>query len=105
MNNKNPSVIQVMSRAVADRLKITSEKPFDEIEKLPDHISEELTLSGIKLIVTVWHDTLDTGEHRLVVQAYKPRILGIGRMHTDGFITNSQGSMRELTSEERAPFT
>lgn len=88
-----------------ERVNTLSAKSFDELSKFPGHVSEELTLRGDKYIVSVWHDTLPTAEHRFIVQAYKPGILGFGKMQAVGFVMNSRGERRPLTLEEWAPFS
>lgn len=90
---------------VHERLNILSSKTFAELGELPGQSSEEIVLQGTKLTLSVWHDVLATQDHRIVVQVYKPGVLGIGRMHTDGFIINSHNEKRTLTIEEWAPFS
>lgn len=90
---------------VRERLNILSSKTFAELSELPGQSSEEIVLQGTKLILSVWHDVLTSQDHRIVVQAYRPGVLGIGRMHADGFAVNSLNERRTLTVEEWAPFS
>lgn len=90
---------------VGERLNVLSSKTFAELRELPGQSSEEIVLQATKLTVSVWHDVLATQDHRIVVQVYKPGVLGIGRMHADGFIVNSHNEKRTLTIEEWAPFS
>ncbi len=94
-----------VSTLVRERLDTLSAKAFDELEKLASQTSEDLNLLGKKVILSVWHDTLASQEHRVVVQAYIPGLLGVGRMHADGFVVNDKGEQRTLTREEWAPFS
>lgn len=78
---------------------------FTELSNLPGQSSEEIILQGTKLTISVWHDVLESQDHRIVVQVYKPGMLGVGYMHADGFIINSHNEKRALTVEEWAPFS
>lgn len=90
---------------VGERLNVLSSKTFAELKELPGQSSEEIVLQATKLTLSVWHDALATQDHRIVVQVYKPGVLGIGRMHADGFIVNSHNEKRTLTIEEWVPFS
>ena len=93
------------SEIVRERLNVLSSKTFAELNELPSQSSEEIVLQGTKLTLSVWHDVLTSQDHRIVVQAYKPGVLGIGHMHADGFIINKHNEKRSLTVEEWAPFS
>lgn len=90
---------------VRERLNVLSSKGFVELRELPSQTSEEIVLQGTKLTLSVWHDLLPSQDHRIVVQAYKPGMLGFGRMHADGFVVSSRNEKRVLTLEEWAPFS
>lgn len=98
-------VRHAIDEIVRERLNVLSQMRFDELSQLPSHRSEEILLEGKKLVLSIWHDVLPSLEHRVVVQAYKPGILGTGRMQADGFAINSQNEKRSLTVEEWAPFS
>lgn len=94
-----------ISATVRERLNVLSSKTFTELTDLPSQSSEEIVLQGTKLTISVWHDVLASQDHRIVVQVYRPGMLGIGYMHADGFIVNSHNEKRALTVEEWAPFS
>ncbi len=98
---------QAVAAAVSERLNALSAKTFEEIAALPKESSEELIIAGKKIIFSVWHDTLPSGEHLVALQAYQPGFL-FGRMHAtqaDGFVINAQNQRRVLTLDEWAPFS
>jgi len=72
---------------------------------LPRQSSEEVIRNENKLTVSIWHDLLDSGEHRIVVQVGKPGMLASWRFHADGFVIKSASECRALTDEERSPFS
>ncbi len=105
MSYDSSELKKTIDATVRERLNSLSSKTFAELSELPGQSSEEIVLQATKLTLSVWHDVLATKDHRTVVQVYKPGVLGIGRMHTDGFIVNSHNEKRSLTIEEWAPFS
>ncbi len=105
MSHESADLQHAIDETVQERLKVLSQMTFDELTQLPSHRSEEIMLGGKKFFLSVWHDVLSSLEHRIVVQAYKPGILGTGRMQADGFAVNGQDEKRSLTVEEWAPFS
>lgn len=105
MTRRSIDLHQVTKQAVRERLDVLSTKTFSELAQLPKHGSEDVIVGKNKVIISIWHDALLSQEHRIVVQAYNPGILGIGRMQADGFALNNQNDKRPLTLEEWAPFS
>ena len=95
----------VGEQMVSERLAALSAKSFDELAALPSVSSEDVVLDSKKFILSVWHDALESGEHQIVVQAYKPWFLGIGKMRAAGFRINSRNERQALSEEELWPFT
>jgi hypothetical protein len=77
----------------------------DALRALPDSATEQLDDDGKKFLLSVWHDTLPSGDQRVVVQAYQHRILGFGFMHAVGFLVSANGDKRLLRDEELYEFT
>ena len=94
-----------VAAVLRERLAALSAKSFDELAALPSTSSEELLRDGTKMFVSVWHDMLESGEHRIAVQAGKRGGLASWRGGADGFAINSQNERRTLTDEELSPFT
>jgi hypothetical protein len=92
------------SSVVNRRVQELTTKSFNELAALPSLASEDLVLNNKKHTLSVWHDTLESGEHRIVVQLYKHGILGVGRMLADGFVIDSTNHRRSLSQDELAPF-
>lgn len=105
MSDVSSDIRQAVNNVVRTQLDALSHKSFDELAELPSHFSEELLLQEKKIILTVWHDVIAPQNHRIVVQAYKPGMLGVGCMYADGFVINSLNEKRKLTLEEWAPFS
>ena len=79
---------------VAERINELSSEPFEELSSRPSLESNEIDVEGRRVILSVWHDVVPSGEHRIVVQAYVPGILGIGRMCARGFTFGRHRSLR-----------
>ena len=99
-------------RSVDQQLAVVREKlrqlelmSYSDVATLPKVRTEEVIINDKKLILSVWHDSLDNGAHLVAVQAYKPWFLGIGRMVADGFVINSDSTRRALSQSEWAEFT
>lgn len=105
MSRESAELQHVIDKTVRERLNALSLMRFNELAQLASHRSEETMLEGKKFVLSVWHDVLPSLEHRVVVQVYKPGVLGIGRMQADGFAINSRDEKRSLTIEEWAPFS
>lgn len=105
MSHESSDLKQSMDEAVRRRLIVLSLMRFNDLAQLPNLHSEDIVWKGTKFVLSVWHDILSSQEHRVVVQAYKPGILGTGRMQADGFAISSQNEKRPLTLEEWAPFS
>jgi len=97
-----------LDQLVTERLAALSVKSFDELAALPSMSQEDVVRDGKKYILSVWHDALGSGEHQIVVQAYKPPSwfsLGFGRMRAEGFCINNRNERRALSEEDLWPFT
>lgn len=105
MRHQSADLQQAMTAVVSEKLVALSTKSYDELATLPNQRSEEVNVQGGKFTLAVWHDVLPSKEHLIAVQAYNPGILGIGRMHADGFVVNSRNERRALTQDEWAPFS
>jgi hypothetical protein len=94
-----------VAAVIRERLATLKAKSFDELAALPGTSTEELFRDGTKMFVSVWHDVLGSGEHRIAVQAGKHGWLASWRGGADGFAINSENERRSLTDEELSPFT
>ena len=83
------------------RLKIMT---MPELTALPPVSSEELSVGGKRVTLSVWRDLIGASDHRIVVQIHSPGLL-VGRMHAEGFVINQRGEVRPLSQEEWAPFS
>ena len=83
-------------------------KAFDlsHLVSLPESVRRQVVLDARTNTVTIWHDVLPSGEHRIVAQASRPILLGFGAMAcADGFAISVDGKMRCLSGEELTSFT
>ena len=105
MKKENQKTDEKIQRKIKEKLDSLLALSVEDIAGLLENSSEEITLDGNKIILTIWHERLDSEEHRVVVQAYKPGILGVGRMYADGFVIDGQNKQRSLSLEEWSLFS
>ncbi|WP_447896503.1 hypothetical protein [Stenotrophomonas acidaminiphila] len=91
-----------MNTLIESNLVALKKQSFPELEKLPSHQGKKF--DG-KITLSVWKDTTTNQELRIVVQAYRHLILGIGRMEAKGFVISRAGEISDLTKEEIYEFT
>lgn len=75
----------------------------DSIRSLPATTNEQM--SDGKTTVTLYHDVLKSGEHRLVVQVCHRVLAGMaGYVGARGFVLTDRGSRRDLEKRELYDF-
>jgi hypothetical protein len=95
---------ELIAHAVAARVARLKGTTMSQLVALPSMTSEEVTVAGKTFTLSIWHDLVSSGDHRVVVQAHKPGLL-VGWMHAEGFVVNEQGEARLLSLDEWAPFS
>jgi hypothetical protein len=94
-----------MSEVVADRVKALQQLDFDAIRALPAQKKETAPSLG-KVEVIQYHDVVNAGDHLVVVQALRPRWLGLfTAIEVGGFVMAPDGTRRPLAEQEKWPFT
>ena len=95
-----------MEELVDARLRLLLAKAIEGIRILPECVQEEIMLDGTPCKLTTYHETLEGDEHRLIVQAIRPRWGGlINAAIAKGHIVSAAGVRRELTVEELYDYT
>jgi hypothetical protein len=79
-------------------------KSFTELSQLESYQEERIVQDDNSCTMTILKDTVNDSELRIVIQIYCHWILGIGNMYVDGFRTNSEGKISNLTEEELYDF-
>jgi hypothetical protein len=75
-----------------------AERSLDALASMEDHSAEELS-EGIS--INLYHEALGSGAHKFVVQALKPRYLGLSTaIEVDGFVIEPNGAKRPLAEDE-----
>jgi len=89
-----------MEQAVQRKLSELMEMQFDELRQL-EAVSMERFISGkSRLLLTIWKEMKSENEVEIVVQAYRPWFLGLGKMYAEGFRMMCTGGRRELEESE-----
>ena len=92
-----------LRRTVAERVNKLRSLDHAGVQSLPSLVREVL-LEG-KIRIAQYHDVLSSGEHMVVVQALRDRLLGLSTaIEIDGFVVSNDGSRRALSDEETWPF-
>jgi len=90
---------------VNERLAELRAHNFNYLSNLPSVEEESVLIDSKKAKLAVWHDVLETGEHRIVVACYAPFWFGIGdKVRADGFAVNDRNEQRNLTDDELSSF-
>jgi hypothetical protein len=101
-----PDVADVMDSMGKEELARLTAWAFDELIKLPPYTTKHIVRDGHELDVTIYHDLIAPTEHSIVVQVTKRGWLGLyHRVHVTGFVIKSSTEWRELTDEEKWPYT
>lgn len=80
------------------------QQPFSLLAQLPNQQEHKVQCSDGLITIAVWKDAFGDAELRIVIQAYRPGVLGIGRMQAAGFrVTPSE--VKELRKDELAEFS
>ena len=79
-------------------------QPFSVLSQLPNQQEYKFQCSDGEVTIAVWKDVVGDAELRIVVQAYRPGILGIGRMQAAGFRA-TPSEVKELSKDEWAEFS
>jgi hypothetical protein len=91
------------SELLVERVEQLERKSFQELWELPSEEDEEFFCSDGRTMLGVWKDVLGPAELRIVVQAYKPRMLGLGTTQAVGFRITPQ-EIQELEEGELQEF-
>lgn len=95
-----------LNAAVHEEVERLKALDFSQIIDLPASTERKVAVGAKALTMTVWHDVLPSGEHRVVAQASRSILLGIGgAASADGFAVSADEKRRDLTDEELTSFT
>ena len=80
------------------------QQPFAVLSQPPNQQEHKVQCSDGEITIAVWKDVVGDTELRIVVQAYRPGILGVGRIQAAGFRV-TPGEVKELSKDEWAEFS
>lgn len=90
-----------MEELIEQRLNAMLTEPLDRVRSLPECVEEEVTFEGKKIKVTTYHESLEGGKHRVIVQAIRERWGGItAKVIASGYELSDKGRPRKLSAEE-----
>jgi len=94
-----------LRETVRSRVEALQRLDSDAVGGLPAQQREDIPSLG-KVAVVQYHDVTDGGDHRVVVQAARPRWFGIfTAIEVDGFVLEKDGTKRPLSEPEKWPYT
>lgn len=85
---------------VSERLQALSQLPFDQLQQLPPANSRTIDITGVEVVVTEWINLISADALTIVVQAYRPYLLGIGSTYADGIRISRDGTKTALIEAE-----
>jgi hypothetical protein len=91
-----PAEVAAIAKERASRLRAHS---FCEISAFPTGAPEDVKVGDQIVNVYTYRHDLPDGRVRVVVQAYRYRLLGVGTMTADGFIMSPDGSLSDIPRE------
>jgi hypothetical protein len=95
-----------LSAAVNEEILRLKALDFSQLINLPESTERQVFVDTKPFTLTIWHDVLPSGEHRVVAQACRVFLFGIGGAAcADGFSVSTEGKLRELTGYELVSFT
>jgi hypothetical protein len=90
-----------MGAMVIERVDRLQKLDMETLYSLPEH-SQETVSSGAKVTVSQYHEISEAGEHKLVVQALRPKWFGMfTAIKVEGFVVAKDGAKRPLTEQEK----
>lgn len=94
-----------LNAAVLDEVERLKTLPFSQLMSLPS-LSERQVIVGEDMVdVIIWHDSLPSGEHQIVVQSNYQALLGmVTYLSADGFAVSDTGALRTLSDDELSSF-
>jgi hypothetical protein len=94
-----------LNAAVRDEVGRLKALTLSQMTSLPPSAERKLTVDDEVIVLTTWHDLLPSGEHRLVAQAGRKAMLGLGvYLSADGFAVSDTGALRSLSDDELTSF-
>ena len=92
------------NEVLSAKLRELKQQPFSFLAQLPNQQEHKVQCSDGEITIAVWKEVVGDTELRIVVQAYRPGILGVGRMQAAGFRV-TPGEVKELSKDEWAEFS
>jgi hypothetical protein len=80
-------------------------KSFSELSKLDDYQGKKIKSGGKTYVLSIWKETIEKREIKVVVQVYRYWFLGVGKMYAEGFIVNVDGEITNLSRENLYDFS
>jgi hypothetical protein len=94
-----------LNAAVRDEVERLKTLALSQMKGLLPSTERKMTVDDEVIVLTTWHDVLPSGEHRLVAQAGKKVMFGLGvYLSADGFAVSSSGTVRTLSNDELTSF-
>ena len=94
-----------LNAAVLDEVERLKTLTLSQMTSLPPSAERHLPVDDDVIVLTTWHDLLPSGEHRIVAQAGRNAMLGLGvYLKADGFAVSDTGDLRRLSDDELTSF-
>jgi hypothetical protein len=95
-----------MEELVDERLQAILAQPFETLATVPECVEEQLSVNGKPVKLTTYHQVLEMGAHRLIVQAIRERWGGVtAKVVARGYEVSAGRGHRKLSEEELYDYT
>ena len=89
-----------MNELIEAELNNLKRKTYTELASMNKYQVEKVKKGSKTISISIWKDTLDNNNLRIVVQTYKHLFFHIGEMDADGFQIDEKGNIIDLKREE-----
>lgn len=95
-----------MTQLLDDRLETLEQYSYSELIRMSSYRQEKVKQAGKRIVFATWIQVMsDSAEVYVVLQAYRPWFLGIGRMEAKGFCITHTSEIRMLEQKEIYEYT
>lgn len=95
-----------MEEFIELRLEAILVLPPDTLHSIPKCVEEEVVFDGKKTKVTTYHETLEDGKHRVIIQTIQARWGGMtAKVIASGYELSDTGIPRKLRADELYDYT
>ena len=94
----------LLEKEIESRLNSLRTRSYNELADFKELVSDRIMINKKPVIISTWKDITKDNKLRVVVQAYRPVILGFGFMRANGFLIDEHNNVKDLKRDELYEF-